>query len=257
AASDERPLDVCLQDVESRDIYVGIFAWRYGYVPPKEHGNVAGLSITECEYRRALAKNKPTLCFFHDPKAAGQWPDRFKDEVTGQGDAGARIRSLRDEIGTEKTGNFFGSPYELAANVLAAVVRHGTSRRPFTVPPVPGGFIPRPKITEKLVTLLLAEKKTPLAIHGAGGFGKTVLATALCHEPEVIKAFPDGIVWVALGENNPEVERKLAEIYRALTRNGPATTTVVGIAAEVREKLSSKRCLIVVDDVWNDADLQP
>src|SRR4029077_8676735 len=146
AASDERLLDVCLQDVESRDIYVGIFAWRYGYIPPKEHGNVAGLSITECEYRHALAKNKPTLCFFHDPEAAGQWPDRFKDELTGQGDAGARIRSLRNEVGTEKMGNFFGSPYELAANVLAAVVRRGTTRRPFTVPPVPGGFIPRPEI---------------------------------------------------------------------------------------------------------------
>ena len=91
AASDERPLDVCLQDVESRDIYVGIFAWRCGHIPPKEHGNVAGLSITECEYRHALAKNKPTLCFFHDPEAAGQWPDRFKDELTGQGDAGARL----------------------------------------------------------------------------------------------------------------------------------------------------------------------
>jgi hypothetical protein len=72
------------------------------------------------------------------------------------------------------------------------------------------------------VTALLAEKKTPLAIHGAGGFGKTVLATALCHEPEVIQAFPDGTVWVTLGEKNPEVERKLAEIYRALTGNEPA-----------------------------------
>jgi WD40 repeat protein len=257
AASDERPLDVCLADVESRDIYVGIFAWRYGYIPRKEHGNVAGLSITECEYRHALVKNKPTLCFFHDPKASGQWPDRFKDEVTGEGDAGARIRCLRNEVGTEKMGNFFGSPYELAANVLAAVVRRGTARRPFTVPPVPVGFVPRPEITSKVVSALLAEKKTPLAIHGAGGFGKTVLATALCHEPEVVQAFPDGTVWVTLGEKNPEVERKLADIYAALTGNKPATTTVVGIAAEVREKLSGKRCLIVVDDAWSNADLAP
>jgi len=54
AASEERPLDACLKDVKDRDIYVGMFAWRYGYIPPKEHGNAAGLSITECEYRRAL-----------------------------------------------------------------------------------------------------------------------------------------------------------------------------------------------------------
>jgi WD40 repeat protein len=257
AASDERPLNVCLQDVESRDIYIGIFAWRYGYIPPKEHGNVAGLSITECEYRHALAKHKPTLCFFHNPKAAGQWPDRFKDDVTGQGDAGARIRALRDEVGTEKMGNFFGSPYELAAKVLAAVVSCGTVRRPFSVPPVPEGFIPRPEITRQVVAALLAEKNASLAIYGAGGFGKTVLATALCHQPEVIKAFPDGIVWVTLGETNPEVERKLAEMYEALTGDKPATTTVVGIAANVRENLSGKRCLIVADDVWSYAALAP
>src|SRR5882762_1890863 len=59
AASDRRPLKTCLEDVESRDVYVGIFAWRYGYIPPREHGNAAGQSITECEYRHALAKNKP------------------------------------------------------------------------------------------------------------------------------------------------------------------------------------------------------
>ena len=28
-----RPLDRCLADVKSCDAYVGIFGWRYGYVP--------------------------------------------------------------------------------------------------------------------------------------------------------------------------------------------------------------------------------
>jgi hypothetical protein len=31
-AEDKRPLDRCLSDVASCDVYVGIFAWRYGYV---------------------------------------------------------------------------------------------------------------------------------------------------------------------------------------------------------------------------------
>ena len=105
AASDERPLDVCLQDVESRDIYVGIFAWRYGYIPPKEHGNVAGLSITECEYRHALAKNKPTLCFFHDPEVqAGELalfpedvptPEQVLCELWGRSEFAVKEKTLR------------------------------------------------------------------------------------------------------------------------------------------------------------------
>jgi len=34
AAADERPLDLCLRDVAQSDIYVGLYAWRYGYIPP-------------------------------------------------------------------------------------------------------------------------------------------------------------------------------------------------------------------------------
>ena len=43
-ASDKRPLDKCLNDVASSDVYIGLFAWRYGYVPT-EHEK----SITELE----------------------------------------------------------------------------------------------------------------------------------------------------------------------------------------------------------------
>lgn len=32
-AADERPLDKCLRDVRDSDVYIGLFAWRYGYVP--------------------------------------------------------------------------------------------------------------------------------------------------------------------------------------------------------------------------------
>jgi hypothetical protein len=47
--------------------------------------------------------------------------------------------------------------------------------------------------------------KTPsrltTALHGAGGFGKTTIAAALCHDEHVITAFFDGILWVTLGRN--------------------------------------------------------
>ncbi|MCP3868422.1 MAG: DUF4062 domain-containing protein [Gammaproteobacteria bacterium] len=48
-ARDDRPLKACLDDVGRADIYVGMFAFRYGYIPPEEHGNPCGRSITELE----------------------------------------------------------------------------------------------------------------------------------------------------------------------------------------------------------------
>ena len=32
-AQGQRPLQKCLEDVASCDIYIGIFAWKYGYIP--------------------------------------------------------------------------------------------------------------------------------------------------------------------------------------------------------------------------------
>ena len=45
-ASDQRPIDACLADVDQCDIYVGLFAHRYGYVADDPVRNPRGLSIT-------------------------------------------------------------------------------------------------------------------------------------------------------------------------------------------------------------------
>ena len=52
-ATDRRTVDKCLADVAGADIYVGLFAFRYGYVPPPEHNNPKrsvdyGVGIPSC-----------------------------------------------------------------------------------------------------------------------------------------------------------------------------------------------------------------
>ena len=69
-ATDQRPLDKCLGDVEASDIYVGIFAWRDGFIPDKN--NPEQKSITELEYRCAVKHSKPCLIFLLDENA--DWP---------------------------------------------------------------------------------------------------------------------------------------------------------------------------------------
>src|SRR4051812_2387639 len=65
-ATDERPLDRCLADVAECDIYVGIFAWRYGFVPAA--GNPERRSITDLEYRKACELGKRRLNFLLDER---------------------------------------------------------------------------------------------------------------------------------------------------------------------------------------------
>ncbi|MCX7841396.1 MAG: DUF4062 domain-containing protein, partial [Anaerolineae bacterium] len=75
-ADDRRPADKCIADVRTCDIYVGIFAWRYGTIPEGET-----LSITEMEYRAAREKGIPCLIFLHDGKSP--WlPDLVDDDKT-------------------------------------------------------------------------------------------------------------------------------------------------------------------------------
>src|SRR5688500_18466825 len=74
-AADARPLDKCLRDVRESDVYVGLYAWRYGYVPPK--GNPKGKSITELEYLEAARHHKPRLLFLVNERAA--WPPNLMD----------------------------------------------------------------------------------------------------------------------------------------------------------------------------------
>jgi uncharacterized protein DUF4062 len=111
-ARDDRPLAKCLADVERCHVYIGIFAWRYGYVPAKDNPGLK--SITELELRHAREKGKPCLLFLIDEKAP--WPmARVEREVQ------ERVWSLRRELCEEKTISFFDSAEDLAAKVSAAI----------------------------------------------------------------------------------------------------------------------------------------
>jgi hypothetical protein len=52
------------------------------------------------------------------------------------------------------------------------------------------------------------------ALHGMGGIGKSVLARALCDDPDVQTAFPDVILWATLGQT-PDLVGRLREWIKA------------------------------------------
>src|SRR4051794_34135141 len=112
-AGDERPLDKCLADVAACEVYVGIFALRYGFIPPKD--NPERKSITELEYRKASAEGKERLVFLLDESAS--WPLKFIDALNGVGENGRLIKSIRDELSLEHRRAIFKTPDDLASKV--------------------------------------------------------------------------------------------------------------------------------------------
>jgi WD40 repeat protein len=136
-----------------------------------------------------------------------------------------------------------------------------TPRVPFMAPDLPAHFTERPVEFEALKNLLLTpDRSQPIAITtaiaGAGGFGKTTLAAALCHDEDVVANFDDGILWVTLGQT-PNISGSLLTLYAALSGERPGFTSVEEAAYQLGEKLEERNCLIVIDDVWDQEHLRP
>ena len=116
-ATDQRPQEKCLTDVANCNLYIGIIAWRYGYIP--HEGNPENKSITELEYRKAIEVGKSRLIFLVDDDAP--WPLKLTDMHTGESNSGALIKRFREELQQQELVSFFQSSEELAGLVSQAV----------------------------------------------------------------------------------------------------------------------------------------
>lgn len=94
------------------------------------------------------------------------------------------------------------------------------------------------------------------ALRGAGGFGKTTLVLALCHDPEIQEAFPDGMLWVELGEQPPGALDLLNGLLAALEEAHAAALTLEEARVRWRTALEPHVCLLVIDDVWQPGELR-
>jgi len=135
--------------------------------------------------------------------------------------------------------------------------------RPFTVPTVPEHFVQRPNEMNAMVTHILDDnRQNPVAIttalQGGGGFGKTTLAIALCHDEQVRVAFDDGVLWMQFRENMTQNDL-LSLINQQIKWLDPQATNYTELTdavARFRELLKDRDMLIVLDDVWTESHLQ-
>ncbi|MEM9266205.1 MAG: NB-ARC domain-containing protein [Cyanobacteria bacterium P01_F01_bin.13] len=130
------------------------------------------------------------------------------------------------------------------------------------MPPLPEHFVERPEPQNRVKEQLLCEGQKVFgtlvvsAIYGLGGIGKSVLASKLAHDDEVQMRFSDGILWSTLGQN-PDILPLLSRWIQALGDHDYKPTAVEAASNHLRTLLYDKKALLVVDDVWNPAHLEP
>ena len=128
--------------------------------------------------------------------------------------------------------------------------------------PLPENFVPRPAFTDLVCDRLLSDEVSQRgtlaisSIHGLGGIGKSVLAAALTYTQEVQARFPDGILWVTLGQQ-PDLLPLLGQWIYALGDRDYSPTTVEAASAYLRSLLADKTMLLVVDDLWDASHFEP
>jgi hypothetical protein len=132
----------------------------------------------------------------------------------------------------------------------------------FHIRSLPNGYVPRPKALDEIKHHLLNRHNSQTtaittALRGAGGFGKTTLARALCHDPEIQAAFPDGILWIESGEQPPRPLDVLNRVLHSLDPSLSGATTLEEALDCWHTALHERVCLLVIDDVWQIAALQP
>lgn len=98
---------------------MGIFAWRYGYIPEDKEFNPTNLSITELEYRKANQEGITRLIFLLDEDTP--WLPRYIDGTKQSGKSSKNINKLGDFLKKDHYVSFFRNPHELAGNVVTAM----------------------------------------------------------------------------------------------------------------------------------------
>lgn len=111
---DERPKDECLRIVqEESDLFVGIYAHRYGSIPKGDTK-----SITELEYETATLSKIPKFIYIVDDNVA--WKLAYIDS----GRSAGKLKNFKERLKANHLCKFFSSEDQLASFVAADLGRY-------------------------------------------------------------------------------------------------------------------------------------
>jgi tetratricopeptide (TPR) repeat protein len=265
-ASDAEAILASLKLVGEADIYVGVFAHSYGYVP--KANNPQQLSITEMEYNYAVECQIPRLIFLMDKSHLITIDD------VEQGEGALKLKAFKERVQAENIINFFNSPADLRAHVVNSLSQLfqpdlQTFHYVSDIPAPPEAFIAHPYTllrTQRLVGRLpelnlLTDWVTReqeqiyqahiLNIVAIGGLGKSALTWKWFNDIATQEMKPlAGRIWWSFYESDATFENFITRALAYVSRRG--LDEVEKIPAPKRETqlldaLDRKPFLIVLD----------
>ena len=229
--------------LEQSDVFIGLYAERYGWVAPGE--DVSGL---EDEYR--LAGDRPRLIYLKEPA-----PEREP-----------RLTSLLDSIRADDRASYrrFADAdelRELIADDLAVLLteRFATSSDPPTATPGGRRALPQPLTRligreaeiQRVAGLLTEGDRRLITLTGPGGIGKTRLAIAVAER--VTDRFDDGVAFIPLsGLDEPSL--LIPTIAEGL---GVREGSGMSIGLSLTHALGDAQLLLVLDNFEQLVDAAP
>jgi hypothetical protein len=130
--------------------------------------------------------------------------------------------------------------------------------------PATAGWVDRAELAEVVLALRRGGSGAvalTTGLVGTGGFGKTTLAARACTDRRVQRRFRGGIVWVTVGReaDGPGLAARIAEVIAAAGgAGGQAFTSPEQAGRALAGALAGRgRVLLVADDVWTAAQLEP
>ena len=109
-ARPDEPKTACLGEVVGSDLFIGLYAHRYGSIPAG-----GDLSITEEEFEQARVHNKPLFCFFVQNNYP--WDPELIESEPGR----SKLAAFRDRVKNQVVRDVFTTPEDLAVKVTSAV----------------------------------------------------------------------------------------------------------------------------------------
>jgi hypothetical protein len=134
-ARDADGFKVSMEMVDKADIYIGIYAWRYGWVP--DFDNPRQVSITELEFDRALARKasgeiKEILIFIMDESVKVSPADIEMSDVAQQ-----KLKAFRERAAEKRVVGFFKSTDDLQRQISEALAAFKLRHMAQAPPPEP------------------------------------------------------------------------------------------------------------------------